>query len=160
MAAALYSLPPLFARMALHHIIYLSRATQPFSEDDLRALLEEARQHNAAQHITGALVYGNGQFAQIIEGQESALTALYERLLLDPRHAQLVKFADKAIDHRSFANWSMAFGAVSEEQLRSLAAYVPLAELNLEPANLSVTDTMVLKMMKSFVLPPMAEEQA
>jgi len=143
--------------MALHHIIYLSRATEPFSDDDLRTLLEEARQQNAAQRITGALVHGNEQFVQIIEGEESVLAALYERLLLDPRHTQLVKFADKAIDHRSFADWSMAYRSVSAEQARSLAAYVPLAELNLAPAGLGLTDTLLLQMMKSFVVPPAAE---
>ncbi len=143
--------------MALHHIIYLSRATGPFSDHDLRTLLEEARQQNAAQRITGALVYGNEQFVQIIEGEESVLAALYEHLLLDPRHTQLVKFADKAIDHRSFTDWSMAYRSISDEQARGLAAYVPLTELDLAPDGLGLTDTLLLQMMKSFVVPPAAE---
>jgi hypothetical protein len=139
--------------MALHHLIYLSRATEPLSDHDLQALLAQARQNNSARHITGVLVYGNGQFAQIIEGEERVLQELYDCLLLDPRHAQVTKFADKAIAQRSFGEWSMAFQAVSAQEMQGQPSYVSLAELDLEPAGLSATDTQLLHMMASFVLP-------
>jgi hypothetical protein len=139
--------------MALHHLIYLSRATEPFSDDDLQVLLAQARRNNSAQHITGMLVYGNGQFAQIIEGEQRVLEDLYNRLLLDPRHAQVTKFADKAIAARSFGEWSMAFQAASTAQLEGQPGYVALDALNLEPAGLSATDTQLLGMIASFVLP-------
>jgi hypothetical protein len=146
--------------MALHHLIYLSRATEPFSDHDLETLLAQARHNNANQHITGALVYGNGQFAQIIEGEQRALEDLYDRLLLDPRHSQVTKFADKAIAARSFGEWSMAFQAASTEQLEGQPGYVALANLNLEPAGLSATDTQLLGMIASFVLPAPAAGHA
>ena len=139
--------------MALHHLIYLSRATEPFSDHDLETLLAQARRNNSAQHITGALVYGNGQFAQIIEGEQRVLEDLYNRLLLDPRHSQVTKFADKAIATRSFGEWSMAFQAASTAQLQGQPGYVALDALNLEPAGLSATDTQLLGMIASFVLP-------
>jgi len=139
--------------MALHHLIYLSRATEPFSDGDLQALLAQARHNNTNQHITGALVYGNGQFAQIIEGEQRVLEDLYNRLLLDPRHSQVTKFADKAIATRSFGEWSMAFQAASVTQLEGQPGYVSLAALDLEPAGLSATDTQLLGMIASFVMP-------
>lgn len=139
--------------MALHHLIYLSRATEPFSDDDLKDLLAQARRNNAAQHITGMLVYGNGQFAQIIEGEQRTLQDLYDRLQRDPRHSQVTKFADKAITTRSFGEWAMAFQATAPEQLEGQPGYVSLDVLDLEPAGLSATDTQLLSMIASFVLP-------
>lgn len=142
--------------MPLHHLIYLSRATQPFGDDDLKTLLAQARHNNAALHVTGMLVYGNGQFAQIIEGEQRTLEELYARLQRDPRHAQVTKFADKAIAARSFGEWSMAYQSASPEQLQGQAGYVALEALNLEPAGMSATDTQLLSMIASFVLPPPA----
>jgi hypothetical protein len=81
----------------MHHIIYLSRATRSMSDEELANLLTRAREANAQQDITGALVYGDGQFMQIIEGNEATLAMLYAKLLQDERHGQVFKFADKPI---------------------------------------------------------------
>lgn len=138
----------------MHHIIYLSRATQSMSDEELKTLLIQAREANARQDITGALVYGDGQFMQIIEGEEAALAMLYAKLLQDERHGQVFKFADKPIAQRSFADWSMAFRPVSAAQVAQLAGYLTPEELNLQAPGLSATDDMLLQMMKSFVLQP------
>ncbi|TVT39606.1 BLUF domain-containing protein [Hymenobacter setariae] len=138
----------------MHHIIYLSRATRSMSDEELANLLRQAREANARQDITGALVYGDGQFMQIIEGDEATLAMLYAKLLQDGRHGQVFKFADKPIAQRSFADWSMAFRPVSTEQFAQLAGYLTPEELNLQAPGLSATDDMLLQMMKSFVLQP------
>jgi hypothetical protein len=138
----------------MHHIIYLSRATRPMSDEELATLLTQAREANARQNITGALVYGDGQFMQIIEGEEADLAMLYARLLQDGRHGQVFKFADKPILQRSFADWSMAFRPVSAEQFQVLQGYVAPEQLDLSAPGLSATDDMLLQMMKSFVLQP------
>lgn len=141
----------------MHHIIYLSRATRPLSDEELAILLTQAREDNARQDITGALVYGDGQFMQIIEGEESALAMLYAKLLQDGRHGQVFKFADKPISQRSFASWSMAFQTASAEQFAELKGYATPEQLNLRVPGLSATDDMLLQMMKSFVLQPRSE---
>jgi hypothetical protein len=138
----------------MHHIIYLSRASRPMSDDELANLLRQAREANAQKNITGALVYGDGQFMQIIEGDEATLAMLYAKLLQDERHGQVFKFADKPIAQRSFADWSMAYRPVSVEQFTQLAGYVTPEELSLQAPSLSATDEMLLQMMKSFVLQP------
>ncbi len=138
----------------MHHIIYLSRASRSMSDEELTTLLTQAREANAKQDITGALVYGDGQFMQIIEGDEAALAMLYAKLLQDVRHGQVFKFADKPIAQRSFTGWSMAFRPVSTEQFAQLAGYLTPEELNLQAPGLSATDDMLLQMMKSFVLQP------
>lgn len=138
----------------MHRIIYLSRASRAMSDDQLADLLVQAREANAQQDITGALVYGDGQFMQIIEGEEATLAMLYARLLQDGRHGQVFKFADKPILQRSFADWSMAFRPISAEQFRELRGYLTPEQLNLRGPHLSATDDMLLQMMKSFVLLP------
>ena len=140
----------------MHHIIYLSRAAHALDETQLQALLLQARTDNARQHVTGALLYGDGQFLQVIEGEAATLNALYARLLQDPRHTQLVKFADKAITARSFADWAMAYQPASAAQLaelRQLAGFQELAVLELTPPSLSEIDAGLLRLLYSLVFP-------
>lgn len=40
----------------MHDIIYMSRGVRPMNEEELVTLLEQARQENGHQGITGALV--------------------------------------------------------------------------------------------------------
>lgn len=143
----------------MHHIIYLSQATRPLSDEELAKLLAQARHDNAQQAITGALVYGGGQFMQIIEGEEAQLAMLYAKLLQDGRHGQVFKFADKPIVQRSFADWSMAFRPLSPEQFAELAGYLTPEQLNLQAPGLSATDGMLLQMMKTFVLQPRLDSE-
>ncbi|WP_375436077.1 BLUF domain-containing protein [uncultured Hymenobacter sp.] len=141
----------------MHHIIYMSRGVHPMSEAELRVLLEQARRENTRQGITGALVYGDGQFMQIIEGEESVLATLYAKLLQDPRHVHVVKLADKQIAHRSFQDWSMGFQVVSAEDFATLAGYVEPSQMDMQAPGLSAADTLLLQMMKTFVLTPLKE---
>ena len=115
----------------MHHIIYMSRAVAPMSDHQLAHLLQQAREGNRQRNITGALVYGDGQFMQIIESEEAHLAQLYAHLLSDPRHGNIVKLADKQLAQRSFSEWSMGFQTVSPAQFEQLAGYTAPDKLQL-----------------------------
>lgn len=136
----------------MHHIIYMSSATQAMSDDDLALLLEQCRRNNEQLRITGALVYGGGQFMQIMEGDKAIVQALYDKVETDPRHTGVMKLADKDIPHRSFGNWSMAFGTVAADALPAAAGYATPAELlrNL-PVGLSGADDLLYSMLRATV---------
>lgn len=138
----------------MHHLIYLSRATQPMSEEALATLLHQARHYNAQHGLTGVLAYGNGQFMQLLEGEQSAINTLYERIQRDPRHENLVRFADKAITQRSFSTWSMAFVPLADAQFAEVAGYVLPAQLAGSAAGLSAADELLMQTLHSFVFPP------
>jgi len=138
----------------MHHIIYMSRGVHPMTDHELQRLLQQDRTENERQSITGALVYGDGQFMQIIEGEESVLASLYAKLLNDPRHMNVVKLADKQILQRSFQEWSMGFQTVSGEEFSQLAGYVEPHKMDLQAPGLSAADSLLLQMMKTFVLTP------
>jgi hypothetical protein len=55
--------------MSLYHLIYESQVTRPFSKPELVNLLQQARQFNEANGITGLLLYTpDGRFLQVLEG--------------------------------------------------------------------------------------------
>jgi len=136
----------------MYHIIYLSRAVREPTPAELVALLLEARSHNEQVGITGALAYGDMQFMQVIEGEEAAVTDLYERIARDPRHQSVFKLADKAIAERSFDSWSMAFRETTPGEFADLLGYASPAEWKRIAFGSASADALLLERMRELVM--------
>ena len=110
----------------MHRVVYISSAPVPWSPEDLADLLAVSRRNNAAAGITGMLLYHEQSFLQVLEGEEPALSACFDRIARDPRHRNLIVMWRGAAAERIFANWQMGFarmcdlvadGAISLEEL-------------------------------------------
>ena len=102
--------------MKLTSVTYTSLARIDPRSSDLEAIRAAARKHNAADGITGLLVFNGTHFLQTIEGSERAIDSLLERLRNDPRHTGFEIRDQRKIDARSFPDWTM-------EMLRVNASY-------------------------------------
>ncbi len=104
----------------LLHLIYSSRETKNFTEDELIKLLESSRKKNLGLGITGMLLYNDGNFFQILEGDEETITQLYTVIMNDNRHDKITKIVSEFIPHRSFNGWEMGFANITNEQLETI----------------------------------------
>jgi hypothetical protein len=93
----------------LYQLAYLSAATNEPRHEELVAILDASVTNNEANHITGFLMYAEQSFFQVIEGPQKSIDELYAKLLQDPRHCRVTQLLKSPIDHRRFADWSMAF---------------------------------------------------
>jgi hypothetical protein len=95
----------------LFRLVYASRSLVP--EDgvpvELPRILDAARRRNAAQGITGALLFSADGFVQVLEGPVAAVERTFERIQCDPRHAEVVVLEAGMAATRDFAGWSMAY---------------------------------------------------
>jgi Sensors of blue-light using FAD len=111
--------------MKIFQLIYRSKARFYFSDEHLVALLHKARQHNSSKGITGLLLYGYGQFIQILEGDEKQVKSLYyNHISLDARHEDLVLLQSQFIEKRAFSDWAMAFRPLNAEKLTQIEGYL------------------------------------
>jgi hypothetical protein len=140
----------------MHHLIYLSQATRPLSAKALTCLLDQARQANERQHLTGALVYGNKRFIHLLEGEQSALTQAYARISRDPRHQHLCKVADYPIAARQFADWPLAFQTLSPAQFAHLAGYLAPTQVRQRLSVYSSVAASFVEAMRALMQPPTA----
>ena len=87
-------------------LVYSSR---PFGYDDLTltGILLQARENNARNGITGALICRGDLFVQMLEGPRDVVTSTFARIARDERHADVVKLLCRDIDKRLFPEWSM-----------------------------------------------------
>jgi FAD-dependent sensor of blue light len=94
---------------AMIEIVYTSAAAEHFSEEQLIELLRKSRINNTRLGITGMLLYKNGEFMQVLEGEEDAVRSLSKRIAADPRHTNFKVLMDRPCAEREFPDWSMGF---------------------------------------------------
>ena len=94
---------------------YASAATEPFSPDALRDLLTKARTNNSALDVTGMLLYHEGSFIQILEGDQTTVESLYAKIAADPRHSNSILLFKVDTDERAFDQWTMGFHQLNRD---------------------------------------------
>lgn len=77
-------------------------------------IVATARVFNPTVGITGALLYTGAHFAQIIEGDEAAISELIAAIVRDERHTNVTIAARGPLAERRFPDWSMAYNGPSQ----------------------------------------------
>lgn len=104
--------------MSLMQCVYSSMSVPlDFPRAALDALLEQCRRSNAAADVTGMLLYERGSFFQILEGEPSVVTALFEKISQDQRHTRTKKILEGPILLRAFGEWTMGFPNIRAAEL-------------------------------------------
>jgi len=93
----------------MEQLIYSSAALKDLNGVELSRILLSARKNNAGLGITGMLLYHEGSFLQVLEGDEANVEALFQRIGKDPRHGRVLILLRRSIQARQFQDWSMGF---------------------------------------------------
>lgn len=101
-------------------LAYTSIANHHMTHEELLTLLAQSRKNNLPTEITGMLLYMEGCFFQVIEGQADQLEMLFEKISKDPRHHDIMKLIFEPIEARCFNNWTMGFQHITREELSSI----------------------------------------
>jgi hypothetical protein len=114
----------------LINLVYCSMASDNITERDVEDILEEARKFNLENGITGLLLYHQGEFIQILEGDKEVVEELYSRIKTDPRHSLAKLLESSPIEKRSFPTWQMAFKPLTKKNLDDFSAHIGLSEFD------------------------------
>lgn len=94
----------------MHKLLYVSSTKRDFPQQQLEEILAVSRTNNAAQNVTGLLLYIDGGFLQVLEGEADVLRRLYAKIEKDTRHWDVRVLLDQ-VASRNFGEWSMGFKA-------------------------------------------------
>lgn len=100
----------------IFRLCYLSTATRDMQREDLVDLLSVSRRKNEELGITGLLLYSGDQFIQLLEGEESAVRALYELIAKDERHRDVTLVYEEHAEARECPDWTMGFQALPDSE--------------------------------------------
>jgi hypothetical protein len=92
----------------MRQLLYASNTHRDVSGDFLNEILAISRKNNAEVGVTGVLLYIDGGFMQVLEGEDEAVSETYARICQDKRHWNTSVLLDRDAP-RAFAEWSMGF---------------------------------------------------
>jgi len=123
-----------------YQIMYSSQATEAMTVAGLEEVLADARAGNRARKVTGALVYVDKVFFQILEGDRDVVCKLMANIASDSRHRSVKVFHEAEVDARAFESWSMAYLSTTAEEMSTWAGLPAtttveelLADVNRDP---------------------------
>lgn len=96
---------------SLISLVYTSSGSQPFRETALEELLSVCRARNEERAVTGMLLYREGRFIQVLEGEKDTVERLVETIRRDARHHDMRILMTEPIDERRFGDWTMGYRA-------------------------------------------------
>ncbi len=119
----------------LTRLLYVSKPVGPITTFVTSSILEVCSVNNKKAEITGVLCQGSGIYMQVIEGQRSAINALYSRIISDKRHNQIELLSFEEVGQRRYGHWSMALVQLSIDD-----PMVQLAHPEFDPYSASSKD--------------------
>lgn len=131
-------------------LVYVSSAIKPFTQPQLLQLLAQSRADNERRNVTGMLLYKNGNFMQVLEGEESDVRGVHKKISTDMRHRGLLVLLQRHQQARDFAAWSMGFRDLSSVASLSLPGYSEFMNLDLMDAHFFSDPSNAQKLLLTF----------
>ena len=101
----------------LYQLVYSSVPAGRMMKSHLYMILRQARLNNKLSNVTGLLVFVDGMFLQVLEGEESAVKNIFEKIKSDKRHSHISILFESNVEERAFPNWEMAYASPSARDL-------------------------------------------
>lgn len=98
----------------MYRLIYVSKAKDDISAAEIGEILDTSQSNNHERLITGFLAHNGQHFMQAIEGARDEVLELYERILSDSRHTEIVQIVGEDVATRAFPDWAMNYFRVDD----------------------------------------------
>lgn len=95
-----------------HTISYVSTSNKVLTESGINQLFDFVKLSNNRLGITGILMYSDGNFFQILEGEQVLIQDLFKKIQLDSRHYNIIKMFDHEILEPTFSNYNANFTTI------------------------------------------------
>jgi len=93
----------------LRRLIYISSATGELGQAYLDQILSRSRSNNQARGLTGMLLFHDGCFFQVLEGEAGVIEQTFATISRDARHGGVILLESRTITERAFPQWSMGY---------------------------------------------------
>ncbi len=94
-------------------ICYISTAVKDLPYKEIQDLFDHARKNNIKNDVKGILLYSEGNFFQVLEGDKEYVLPLFSKIEEDPRHHTIIQVVGKEISQGSFDGYE--FDVVTEK---------------------------------------------
>ena len=99
----------------LYRLVYLSSYIGIATEDSLRNIFETAAKNNVRDEITGFIIFYEGNFFQVMEGDADKVEACFSRIEKDRRHRMPTRLGVHSVEKREFTSWEALYYLMSAD---------------------------------------------
>lgn len=96
------------------------------------------------------LLYMDGNFMQLLEGDKRVVLDLYATIKADPRHHGLIEILEGEIEKPTFVDWSMGFRNMSDPQVLELLGYTRFLDITFDYESFEAHPSVALELLKLF----------
>lgn len=108
-----------------HSICYISKEVPTKDDPNFADLFDFVIKFNKDHNITGVLLYEDGFFLQVLEGETQLIKDLFQRIKRDQRHKDVLNILDRPIEKPIFKSYSTGFSILTEKKaIRDLNTYL------------------------------------
>ena len=118
----------------LGSLLYVSQSalSSLHERSQIDEILSVARSRNRQLRVTGALVFTQARFAQVLEGPKASIDKLMASIVRDDRHRDVEVVLTEDLPRRRFPGWSLAYSGSSMYVDRHIK---PLLQHEMSPAD-------------------------
>jgi Sensors of blue-light using FAD len=113
-------------------LCYVSKASEGLTTTAIEDIFSTTLENNTEKGIHGILLYGMGNFFQVLEGGHKIIESLYENdIKVDPRHSQIFEVIRRFTEDPVFPDYSSLFTIVkTNAQKEMIHAYLSKNKVN------------------------------
>jgi hypothetical protein len=134
----------------MFHVVCISTASHLLTKAELQAMLEETRETNAQVGVTGLLLYKDGTFLQVLEGDQEAVMKLVSSIKEHHRHKDFQMLWRGTSEHRLFADWSVGFRDLTDNSLKCTLGFSDFLNTPFTGVEFSANPADCMKLLLSF----------
>ena len=134
----------------LFHLIYVSTAVLPMTDNALIELPRQSRARNERNRVTGLLLYKGGHFMGVLEGNKARVMKIFASTKRDARHKSIDVLRAEHIPHRDFPDWTMGFKTSDKLDPSTTTGYTRFLEPDFTPDYFSDDSVEAYAMLSAF----------
>ncbi|MBQ4822331.1 BLUF domain-containing protein [Aquimarina sp. MMG016] len=97
-----------------HTITYVSTASSELTDNDILDLMIFVKLQNNINQIMGVLIHSEGNFFQVLQGEEDVIKKLFAKIKQDSRHYNVIKMIDRETKNTSFSSYHSSFTVIKD----------------------------------------------
>ncbi|KQC33015.1 hypothetical protein AAU57_06540 [Nonlabens sp. YIK11] len=109
----------------MYSIAYISRANETLTDYEIHEMLLSSERRNNLFGIKGILLFKDGNFLQVLEGDQNQIQELYDKICEDSRHSNIYEIFNTELRSPIFNEYNSKFNLITSSfELASLKMFL------------------------------------
>ncbi|MGY6560711.1 MAG: BLUF domain-containing protein [Luteibaculaceae bacterium] len=134
----------------IHYLLYYSVLHTDSTDEDLEDIFNRSIRNNIRNQITGVMIYQDGKFMSLLEGEKEALESTFNRISKDDRHQFLKILVSGKHQKRLYEHWRAFWNPLTNQDLYDISRLNNLENFVPQDYLMQADKTFVRELLRDF----------